>query len=68
MTLKEVDVLAKKMDNYKRKCSNCGHTLFIPPTRPKKICRWCGTLNYYSAKDEFKEILKKTLKKETNVI
>ena len=62
-TLKDVDKLAVGMEKFKKKCSKCGHTLFIAPIRPKRLCRWCGTMNYYDGKTEFKEKVKNALKK-----
>ncbi len=60
---KEVEKFAEKMNEYRKKCVCCGHSLIITPSNPKRLCRWCGTMNYLDDKIEFKEKLKNALKK-----
>lgn len=62
-SFEEIDKFHKGLEKYKRKCTNCGHSLYITPKHPQRVCRWCGITNYYDKKIEFKEKLKKALKK-----
>lgn len=49
-----------KLSEYKVKCK-CGHSVVVPPTDKKKICKWCGNYVFTNKKEEFlyrtKEIL-----------
>ena len=62
-TLVEIELFVEKMKCYSRKCTQCGHTMTITPRKPKKVCRWCGKMNYYDEKTKFIEKLKNDLKK-----
>lgn len=41
----------------------CGHSVVIPAFVNKKICHWCGKWVYKSDREEFKEKLRKEIKK-----
>jgi len=62
-TLKEIEKMNANMEEFRRKCTNCGHSMYITVLHPKRLCRWCGTMNYYDEKEKFKEKLKNALKK-----
>lgn len=45
-------------------CPTCGHSNTMPIQLDKKICSWCGNLVYRTEEIEFKEKLKKAIRKE----
>ena len=49
--------------NYRYYCERCGHTITFYAFEPdKKVCDWCGRLNYKNESAKFKDILTKKLK------
>lgn len=50
------------LSQYKVKCK-CGHVVIIIK-RSWVMCSWCGRKIYRSKKDEFKDKLKKEIKKK----
>ena len=40
----------------------CGHRVRILGKNKKKLCRWCGTMNYLDKKQEFEERMRGLLK------
>lgn len=60
---KVVDRNRQSKSNYKKYCGNCGHTISFYAFEPKKkICNYCGTINYKSEKDEFIYLFQKRMK------
>ena len=58
----EFDRKSAEYDKVKIRCK-CGHRVIIPVWVDKQICDWCGNYVYRNKKLEFKEKLKKELKK-----
>lgn len=56
------DLFYSKLDNCRVKCK-CSHTMFMPYNENKMICNYCFRTVYRTEKDEFKDKLKKVLKK-----
>ena len=54
-------VFEKILNEHKVKCE-CGHTMILID-REYTICGWCGRKVYRSKKDEFKDKLKKEIRK-----
>ena len=53
--------------NFLKYCGNCGHTISFYAFEPnKKVCNWCGVINYKSEIDKFKCIFQEKIK-EVNV-
>lgn len=50
------------MAQFAYKC-DCGHSMYLSPAHPKRICRWCGNMVYLDKREEFKERLKNIVKK-----
>lgn len=49
--------------NFCYYCENCGHTIsFYAFEAEKKVCNWCGRLNYKNDLTKFKDTLNKKLK------
>lgn len=46
---------------YTVKCK-CGHSVTILNRTKKVICKWCGKTVYFDKKQEFKELLGKTMR------
>lgn len=63
LSFKDVEKRNEYMKQFKRKCKGCDHTIIILPIAPKKVCNWCGTMNYYDKKEEFKDKVNKLRKK-----
>lgn len=61
--LKDIEKLHHNLEPFKRKCTKCGHSMYILPKHPKRVCRWCGSMNYFDEKEKFIEKLKNALKK-----
>lgn len=50
-------------ENFKYYCEHCGHTISFYAFEPdKKVCNWCGRLNYRNDLVKFKQILAKKIK------
>jgi ribosomal protein L37E len=50
--------------NFHKYCIKCGHTMtFYHFENDKKICSYCGTLNYRNNLIEFKDKIKKEMRK-----
>lgn len=64
LSFKDIEKNAEAKQKYKRKCTHCDHTIFVPPVKPKVICTWCGTLNYYDKKTEYDDKMKSILRKD----
>lgn len=62
LSFKEVEKLHDAIVNNKFQCK-CGHKVFIPNEKKKALCNWCGHYVYRDKQLEFKEKLKKELKK-----
>ena len=57
------DYSYNRYDNYEHVyCRTCGHSLWFKTNHPA-ICSYCGTMVYPSKKCEFKETMKKLLRK-----
>lgn len=62
---KHKDDVCKEMEymaQFVHKC-DCGHSMYLSPAHPKRICRWCGNMVYLDKREEFKERLKNIVKK-----
>jgi len=57
-TFQEIRRIVNKLEPFRRKCKYCHHSMYIFPTKPKRICSWCGRMNYYDQRTEFKERLR----------
>ena len=68
MKLKEIPKFMEEINKYKHKCTKCGHTFVITKQKPKILCTFCGTYNYYDKSEEFKDKLKKSLKNQKNIL
>lgn len=44
----------------------CGHRIIMTSKVDKTICSWCGNWVYKNKKDEFKDKLRKELRKNEN--
>ena len=51
-----------KISQFKSKCSYCGHTTVMLKQK-FIICGWCGHKIYKNKQEEFKDKIKKELKK-----
>ena len=60
------DKLAEFVTKHKTKCKYCGAKVFIIPTfkRNKILCGCCGRFIYKNPLDEFKDKLKREIRKE----
>lgn len=58
----DIQKYADNMAKYKHKCK-CGHTVYLSKAHPKKLCNWCGKMNFLNEKEEFKEKIKNELRK-----
>ena len=61
---KEQIKLDEELAKYKVKCK-CGHKMVLIHA-DKVICSWCGYYVYKDKKTEFKEMIKKCMKKNQN--
>lgn len=52
----------KVLSEYKVKCKRCGHVV-IMIKRNWMMCNWCGAKIYKNGKEEFKDKIRKELKK-----
>lgn len=59
----EVNRYASEMNKYKVKCK-CGHKMTLINSVDKVICDWCGNYVYKNKKLEFRERMRKCLKKQ----
>lgn len=59
------DKLENEYHKVKITC-RCGHKEVIPVWEDKHLCSWCGNYVYRNKQLEFKEKLKKELKKNGN--
>lgn len=50
------------LSEYKVKCSRCGH-IVVMIKRKKMMCNWCGATIYKNKKEEFKDKIRKELRK-----
>lgn len=48
---------------YKHKCPLCGYKVLISPKVGKSICRYCGVYVYSDKNLEFKDKMKRMMKK-----
>lgn len=63
----DVEKHAEYMAQFRHKCI-CGVNVYLSNKYPKKICKWCGKMNYLDKKQEFEEKLKNALKKNKYMI
>lgn len=63
----EIKIMSEQR-KYKNQCSNCNYKISFYAFEPdKKVCKWCGTLNYKNDKARFKHLfLKKKKEAEKN--
>lgn len=62
MKLKEIEKFANEMSKLKVRCK-CGCNNIFTAKTDSKICRGCGRRTYKTPEIEFKEKLKKEMKK-----
>lgn len=61
----KAEILDSYYSNYKVRC-DCGHSIFMPHGTIKKICNYCGKYVYESKRAEFKDKLKKQLRRKSD--
>lgn len=61
----KAEILDSYYSNYKVKCE-CGHSIFMPYGTVKRICNYCGKYVYESKRIEFKEKMKKQLRRKSD--
>lgn len=66
MKISELDKYASILKDYKTICK-CGHRMLIPYHIDKMICSWCGNYVYRNKRVEFKDKLKKEMKKNEKI-
>lgn len=65
MNWKEEQRLTEILEPYKVKCS-CGHTVVITNKYRRKICNWCGKMNYLHEEDKKRNDFKLEMRKILN--
>lgn len=58
--------ITNETNKLKIECKHCKRKVVVPFHLPKNICSWCGHYVYRDKKLEFKENLKKELRKNDN--
>lgn len=67
MTIKEDAKLATEQSKYKKHCEYCGHTISFYSFEPeRKVCNFCGRMNFKNEKARFKHLFFKKRKELKN--
>lgn len=66
MKISELDKYASILKDYKTTCM-CGHRMLIPYHIDKMICSWYGNYVYRNKRVEFKDKLKREMKKNEKI-
>lgn len=62
----EVKIMTEQR-KFKKQCSNCNYKISFYAFEPdKKICKWCGALNYKNDVVKFKDLLLRKKKEAEN--
>lgn len=60
MNFQELEKYTSERMKYRVICK-CGHRMEITNKYKRKVCSYCGIMNYLDKKDEFKASLKKAM-------
>ena len=64
MTSTKGDYCYNRYDNYEHiYCSKCGHSGYFKKNH-QTLCSWCGNMVYPTKRSEFKDKLKKEMRKK----
>lgn len=59
----QTELIEGYLSLYKVRCK-CSHTMYMPYNVNKVVCNYCGNFVYKNKREEFKDTLKKVLKRK----